>query len=111
MAAVAELIPFSDAQRLVLERAKPLEAERVPIESAAGRGRAAPAAASVDLPPFPSSAMGGIAVRASDTVGAPVVLPLVGEAAAGRPLAGPLEPGRAARIARGGVGPEGADTV
>src|SRR4051812_29751554 len=111
MAAVADLISFAEAQRLVLERAKALEAERVPIERAAGRVLAEPAAAAVDLPPFPSSAMDGIAVRAADTAGGPVVLPLAGEAAAGRPLAGPLEPGRAARIATGGVVPEGADTV
>src|SRR5687767_141965 len=88
-----------------------LEAERVPIERAAGRVLAEPATAAVDLPPFPSSAMDGFAVRAADTAGAPVTLPLAGEAAAGRPLAGPLPPGRAARISTGGVVPEGADAV
>ncbi|HSJ93853.1 MAG TPA: hypothetical protein VK896_07440, partial [Gaiellaceae bacterium] len=66
---------------------------------------AEPVAAGVDLPPFPSSAMDGFAVRAADTDGAPVTLPLAGEAAAGSPLAGPLPPGHAARISTGGVVP------
>ena len=110
-AVVAELISFADAQRLVLERAKPLEAERVPIERAAGRVLAESAAAAVDLPPFPSSAMDGIAVRAADTSAAPVTLPLVGEVAAGSPSSAPLPPGQATRIATGGVVPEGADAV
>jgi molybdopterin molybdotransferase len=111
MAAVADLTSFADAQRLVLERAKPLEAERVPIERAAGRVLAEPAAAATDLPPFPSSAMDGIAVRAADTAGAPVTLPLAGEVAAGHPSDAPLGPGQAMRIATGGVVPEGADAV
>ena len=108
---MAELLSLADAQRLVLERARPLEAERVPLERAAGRVLAEPVAAGVDLPPFPSSAMDGFAVRAADTDGAPVTLPLAGEAAAGSPLAGPLPPGHAARISTGGVVPEDADAV
>jgi molybdopterin molybdotransferase len=108
---VAELLSLADAQRLVLEHVRPLEAERVPLERAAGRVLAEAAVARTDLPPFPSSAMDGFAVRAADTAGAPVTLPLAGEAAAGSPLAGPLPPGHAARISTGGVVPEGADAV
>jgi molybdopterin molybdotransferase len=80
---VAELISVADAQRLILERAKPLEHERVPVERAAGRVLAEPAAAAVDLPPFASSAMDGFAVRSADTSAAPVTLDLVGRIAAG----------------------------
>jgi len=108
---VAELLSLADAQRLVLEHVRPLEAERVPLERAAGRVLAEPAIARVDLPPFPSSAMDGFAVRSADTAGAPVTLPLAGEAAAGSPLAVPLPPGQAARISTGGVVPDGADAV
>ena len=108
---MAELLSLADAQRLVLERARPLEAERVPLERAAGRVLAQPVAALVDLPPFPSSAMDGFAVRAADTAEAPVTLPLAGESAAGRPLAGALPAGHAARISTGGVVPEEADAV
>ena len=84
-AVVAGLISVAEAQRLVLERAKPLEAERVPIERAAGRVLAEPAAAAVDLPPFPSSAMDGYAVRSTDTEAAPVTLPVVARIPAGAP--------------------------
>ena len=106
-----ELISIAEAQRLVLERAKRLEAERVPIERAAGRVLAEPAAAAVDLPPFPSSAMDGFTVRAADTVGAPVTLPVVARVAAGAPASRALEPGEAMAIATGGAVPEGADSV
>jgi len=40
---VGTLISVAEAQRLILERAKPLEAERVPIERATGRVLAEPA--------------------------------------------------------------------
>jgi molybdopterin molybdotransferase len=108
---VAELISVAEAQRLVLERAKPLEAERVPIERATGRVLAAAAAAVVDLPPFASSAMDGYAVRSADTVSAPVVLPVVERIAAGSPASRSLAAGEAMGIATGGAVPEGADAV
>src|SRR3954468_1058076 len=109
MAAVADLISFAEAQRLVLERAKALEAERVPIERAAGRVLAEPAAALVDLPPFPSSAMDGYAVRAADTETPPVRLPVVAHIAAGSPAERSLGPGEAMAISTGGSVPDGAD--
>ena len=108
---MAELISVAEAQRLVLERAKPLEAERVPIERATGRVLAAAAAAVVDLPPFASSAMDGYAVRSADTDSAPVVLPVVERIAAGSPASRSLAAGEAMGIATGGAVPEGADAV
>lgn len=108
---MAELISIAEAQRLVLERANRLEAERVPIERAAGRVLAEPVAAAVDLPPFPSSAMDGYALRAADTEGAPVTLPVVSRIQAGAPAGRPLEAGEAMAIATGGTVPEGADAV
>jgi molybdopterin molybdotransferase len=108
---VPELIAFEEAQRIVLERAKPLDAERVPIERAAGRVLAEPAVAAVDLPPFPSSAMDGFALRAEDTGGAPLELPVVEEVAAGSPAGRPLAAGEAMAISTGGAVPEGADSV
>ena len=103
-----DLLPLAEAQRLVLEHARSLEAERVPIERAAGRVLAEPAISTVDLPPFPSSAMDGYAVQAADVPGS---LPVVGEAAAGSPFGQTLEAGQAVRISTGGVVPEGADAV
>jgi molybdopterin molybdotransferase len=108
---VPELISIAEAQRLVLERAKPLEGERVPIERAAGRVLAQPAVAAVDLPPFPSSAMDGYALRSADVASAPVTLPVVERIAAGRPASRPVGSGEAMAIATGGVVPEGADAV
>jgi molybdopterin molybdotransferase len=105
---VAELLTLEEAQRLVLERAAPLPAEPVSLEQAAGRVLAEAARAVVDLPPFPSSAMDGFAVRAADT---PASLPVVFRVAAGRPAPQPLQPGEAMGIATGGVVPEGADAV
>src|SRR5205809_2914049 len=109
MSTLAELISVEDAQRVILERAKRLDAERVPIERAAGRVLAEPVRALVDLPPFPSSAMDGFAVRAVDTAGAPVRLPVVARIAAGSPGPAPLEAGQAMAISTGGAVPEGAD--
>ena len=78
---MADLLTLEAAQALVLERARVLPAETVAIAAAAGRVLAAPAHANADLPPFPSSAMDGYAVRASDLPGR---LPVAGEVAAGR---------------------------
>lgn len=108
---MAELISIAEAQRLVLERVERLDAERVPIERAAGRVLAELARAAVDLPPFPSSAMDGFAVRAADVAAAPVTLPVTGRIAAGAPAARALEGGEAMAIATGGAVPEGADAV
>jgi molybdopterin molybdotransferase len=99
---------MEEAQRLVLERVRPLAAERVPLEAAAGRILAEPAPALVDLPPFASSAMDGFALRAADTPG---TLPVVARIAAGRPAERALAAGEAMGIATGGVVPEGADAV
>ena len=54
MSTATGLISVDEAQRIVLERAKRLDPERVPIERAAARVLAEPVAALVDLPPFPS---------------------------------------------------------
>jgi molybdopterin molybdotransferase len=105
------LISVADAQGIVLEHAQRLDAERVPIERAAGRVLAESAAALVDLPPFPSSAMDGFALRAADTEGAPVRLPVVAHIAAGSPAERPLGPGEAMEISTGAAVPEGADAV
>ena len=108
---MADLLPLDEAQRLILERVRPLEAERVPIERAAGRVLAEPAAASLDLPPFPSSAMDGFALRSDDTGRVPVSFPVVAEIEAGRPAPHALAPGEAMRISTGGALPTGADAV
>jgi molybdopterin molybdotransferase len=106
--AVAELLTFQEAQQLVLEHVRTLDAEPTPLEDAAGRVTAEPARAVVDLPPFPSSAMDGYAVRSQDVPG---TVPVVEESAAGRPAPRALGPGEAMTISTGGVVPDGADAV
>ncbi|MBX6766118.1 MAG: molybdopterin molybdenumtransferase MoeA, partial [Actinomadura rubrobrunea] len=76
---------------------------------------AEPVSAPVPLPPFDNSAMDGYAVVASDVAGAsqtdPVVLPVVGDIAAGDPGVSAIRPGLAARIMTGAPIPAGADAV
>jgi molybdopterin molybdotransferase len=108
---LTELISVEEAQRIVLERSKRLDAERVPIERGAGRVLAEPVTALVDLPPFPSSAMDGFALRAADTQAPPVRLPVTGHIAAGSPAGRALGPGETMAISTGGAVPEGADAV
>jgi molybdopterin molybdotransferase len=105
---MAELLSFAAALAHVLERATPLGSEEVLIADAAGRVVEEDARAVVDLPPFPSSAMDGFALRSSDTPGR---LPIVARIAAGVPAPRSLEGGEAMAIATGGVVPEGADAV
>jgi molybdopterin molybdotransferase len=102
------LVDADEAAALVLERTPVLPTERVALADAVGRVLAQDMRAPSELPAFPSSAVDGFALRAAD---AGTTLRVAGESAAGRPFAGSLEPGSAARILTGGVVPDGADTV
>jgi molybdopterin molybdotransferase len=105
---MAELLSLAEAHARVLERVTALPSEPVAVGAAAGRVLAEDARSAVDLPPFPSSAMDGFALRAED---APGRLPVVARIAAGCPAGRPLERGEAMAIATGGVVPDGADAV
>jgi molybdopterin molybdotransferase len=105
---MADLLSLADAQARVLERVTRLPPEKIAVELAAGRVLAEPVHSVVDLPPFPSSAMDGYAIRAEDTPGR---LPVVARIAAGVPAPRALAPGEAMAIATGGVVPDGADAV
>jgi molybdopterin molybdotransferase len=95
----------------VLDAVEPLPAETVPIAEAHGRVLAEDLAALRSQPPAAVSAMDGYAVRAADLAGGRTELKLIGEVAAGKPSAGRVGPGEAARIFTGGVVPLGADAV
>jgi molybdopterin molybdotransferase len=108
----AELIELEAARARVLAAVpEPLAAEPVPLPRALGRVLAEDVVAADDVPGFDNSAMDGFAVRAADTAGAPVDLPLAGESRAGHPAAAPLPPGAAIAISTGAMLPEGADAV
>ncbi len=92
-----------------------LPKERVFLLEALGRFLAEDLSSPEDLPPFSRATMDGYAVSAKDTFGAretePVILKVIGEILMGEKPRFSLRPGEAARIATGGMLPEGADAV
>lgn len=106
------LLPVDEALRRVLAGvAGTVEAESVALAECHGRTLAQDVRAKRTQPPFPASAMDGYAVRAADVAGAPVVLHVIGESAAGRRYAGTIAPGQAVRIFTGAPVPNGADSI
>ncbi len=97
-------------QRLLeLAAAAPIrDAEEAILADAEGRVLAADLHASIDLPPWPNSAMDGYALRIADWTGEP--LPVSQRIFAGH-APQPLQPGTCARIFTGAPVPEGADCV
>ena len=81
------------------------------LADALGRVLAEPVVAGHDVPPFANTAMDGYAVRAADTVGAPVRLDVVGTLSAGSAPDVEVGPGQAVRIMTGAPMPAGADAV
>ena len=79
--------------------------EQAPVHLSPGRVLATNCVALCDLPSFDSSAMDGWAVTGAGPWA------IVGDARAGSPLAQPLAPGTAARIATGAVVPTGTGSV
>ncbi|AEH45708.1 molybdenum cofactor synthesis domain protein [Thermodesulfatator indicus DSM 15286] len=92
-----------------------LPEESLGLKEALGRYLAKDILAKEDLPPFSRATMDGYAVYARDTFGAresePVILKIKGEIAMGEVPSFSLASGEAARIATGGMLPEGADAV
>jgi molybdopterin molybdotransferase len=105
------MIPVSEAVRIVLEKAEPLEAESVSLGEALGRVLAEEVFADTDLPPFDRAQMDGYAVRSEDLRECPARLRVVGEAAAGSGWRGTLRACEAVRIMTGAPLPSGADSV
>ena len=102
------LIDADEAARIVLDHTPLLGVEQVTLREALGRVLAEDLIGDAPLPPFPSSAVDGYALRAAD---AGKTLRVLGESAAGRPFDGSVSPGTAARILTGGALPDGADVV
>ena len=104
------MISVDEAVQRIARVFAPLPAETVALTESLSRVLARDAAAALDHPPAPMSAMDGYAVRTDDArIGAE--LAVIGEAPAGRPFAGRVGAGQAVRIFTGGVVPEGADAV
>jgi len=105
------LMPVGEAREKVLAGVEPLPVERATLSEAFGRVLAGDLEALRTQPPEDLSAMDGYAVRGADVADIPARLKVIGEVAAGRPFAGRVGAGEAARIFTGGVLPPGADTV
>jgi len=104
------MISVDEAVQRIMRVFAPLPSETVALTDSFSRVLARDAAAPLDHPPAPMSAMDGYAVRTDDAqIGAE--LAVIGEAPAGRPFAGRVGAGQAVRIFTGGVVPEGADAV
>src|SRR5476651_184332 len=102
---------LEDALRQLLDMAEaaPIrEPHVVPLADCDGRVLADDLISTLDLPPWPNSAMDGYALRLADWTGEPLVV-------SQRIFAGqapqPLQPGTCARIFTGAPVPEGADCV
>ena len=99
--ALARLLEMADATPI-------LERERLPLAAIEGRVLAEDLQSTLDLPPWPNSAMDGYALRVADWMGEPL-------AVTQKIFAGmapePLQPGTCARIFTGAPVPAGADCV
>jgi molybdopterin molybdotransferase len=99
----------------ILQQVRPVDPETVPVPRSHGLVTVADVLSRADLPRFDNSSMDGYAVRREDLAGAsaqsPVVLPVVGDVAAGDQLPREHVPGKAWRIMTGAPVPVGADAV
>lgn len=104
------MIGFEEALGLVLERARPLGPETVPVSRAAGRILAEPVKAQLDSPRTAVSAMDGYAVRMRATDGQ-IRLAVIGQSLPGSGFQGLVGEDQAVRIFTGAPIPTGADRV
>jgi molybdopterin molybdotransferase len=105
------VISLEEAQDFVLGRCIPLPPRPHLLSGALGRVVSADVVATEPVPPFANSSMDGYALRAGDTLGAPVRLEVTGSVMAGHLFEGTVGPGQAVRIMTGAPVPPGADAV
>ncbi|GAA0485783.1 molybdopterin molybdenumtransferase MoeA [Paractinoplanes deccanensis] len=96
---------WSRAYEIAAGTPRPLPAESVTVERAAGRVLAAPLRAVRSVPAFDTAAMDGYAVTG------PGPWTVTAQLLAGAPQPGPMRPGTAIEIATGAVVPEGAEAI
>ncbi|NUT75579.1 molybdopterin molybdotransferase MoeA [Pseudomonas sp. C1C7] len=99
--ALARLLEMAEASSIV-------ERERLPLAQVQGRVLADDLLSTLDLPPWPNSAMDGYALCAADWTGEPLV---VSQKIFAGQAPDPLQPGTCARIFTGAPVPAGADCV
>jgi len=98
-----------------LNRFKPLSYEEVPLEESLHRVLAEDIISPANLPEFPRSTVDGFALKAKDTYGVseknPALFQVIGEIPMGKISEITLMDGEAAKVATGGMVPNGADAV
>ena len=99
--ALARLLEMAEVSRIV-------ERERLPLAQVQGRVLAEDLLSTLDLPPWPNSAMDGYALRLAGWTGEPLV---VSQKVFAGQAPDPLQPGTCARIFTGAPVPAGADCV
>jgi molybdopterin molybdotransferase len=106
------MIAVDEALRIVLEHARPLPPETLPLTSGVlGWILAEDVVGDADMPSFAKSMMDGFAVRAADLTTGTATLEVVDEVLAGQTPHRPVGPGQATRITTGAPLPDGADAV
>ena len=108
-----DALPVRDAQRIIKQFVKPIEAvEQVALRAALDRALARDIVSPIDVPAHDNSAMDGYALRGADLrADGPTVLKVVATIYAGAPSAVVLGPAECARIMTGAVMPAGCDSV
>jgi molybdopterin molybdotransferase len=109
------LRPVSEHLSIVMDQISSVDPIQLPLLDAQGLLLAEQVVTTYPLPNFDNSAMDGYAVRAIDITQAspenPIVLPVVGDVAAGARTATGMGPGLCMRIMTGAPIPAGADAV
>ncbi len=102
------MLPFEDAQKIVLENARFLGTERVDFNHSLHRVLAEDIVSDIDMPPFDKAAMDGYACRREDL---DMPLKVLETIAAGEVSSKKIDKGECVQVMTGAPVPEGADTV
>ena len=85
--------------------------QKLALRDTLGRVLAEDLISPFNVPPYANSAMDGYALAGADLQNLPTTLRCVGQAFAGQPFAGSVQPGECIRIMTGAIVPDGCDTV
>jgi molybdopterin molybdotransferase len=106
------MLSVAEAQAIILEQARPLPPQRLPLTPAAlGLLLAEDVVSDLDMPPYDKALMDGFAVRSNDLPEGRGTLTVIEEVTAGRTPQLPVGAGQATRIMTGAPLPDGADAV
>ena len=106
-----DLLSVEAAQELIMSGLNALaDSETISINDALGRVTAEPILSPINVPGFDNSAMDGYALRFAD-VSSDLILPVAGQAFAGKPYTGSVAEGQVVQIMTGAPVPAECDTV